>query len=65
MHREPGEGEYEVRWGHTPKEYELHDLFSLERLLKTLMPKRVDDIVTRIQNFKIAYLNLNTGEITS
>jgi hypothetical protein len=65
MHYEPGEGHYELRWGHKPKDYELHDLFSLERALKKLMPKRVDDILCRLQNFRLAYLNLATGEITS
>jgi hypothetical protein len=64
-HREPGEGEYELRMGDKPEDYELHDLFSLERALKKLMPGRVDDIVTRLQNFRKAFLNLETGEITS
>lgn len=62
---EVGEGQYELRWAHTPDNYELHDLFSLERALKSIMPKRVDDILCRLQNFKVAYLNLATGEITS
>ena len=65
MHYEAGEGHYELRWGHKPDDYELHDLFSLERLLKKLMPARVADILDRLQNFRLAYLNLATGEITS
>lgn len=65
MHYEAGEGHYELRWGHTPNDFELHDLFSLERALKKLMPARVDDILSRLQNFQLAYLNLATGEITS
>lgn len=65
MHYESGEGEYELRWGHTPENYELHDLFSLERYLKRIIPSRVDDILARLQNFKLAYLNLATGEISS
>lgn len=64
-HYEPGEGQYELRWGHKPDDYELHDLFSLERYLKELMPERVSDILDRLQNFRLAYLNLATGEITS
>lgn len=65
MHYEAGEGHYELRWGHKPDDYELHDLFSLERLLKKLMPARVADILDWLQNFRLAYLNLATGEITS
>jgi hypothetical protein len=65
QHYEAGEGEYELRWGHKPDEYELHDLLSLERALKKLMPTRVDDILCRLQNFRKAFLNLATGEITS
>lgn len=64
-HYEPGEGHYELRWGHDPDNYELHDLFSLERYLKKLMPERAQDILDRLQNFRLAYLNLATGEITS
>jgi hypothetical protein len=64
-HNEPGEGEYELRYGDRPDDYEIHDLFSLKRALKTLMPDRSDDIVTRLQNFRKAFLNLATGEITS
>lgn len=65
QHYEPDEGEYELRWGHKPDEYELHDLLSLERALKKIMPTRVDDILIRLQNFRRAYLNLASGEITS
>jgi len=60
-----GEGQYELRQADTPDKYELHDLFSLKRTLKTIMPKRVDDILCRLQNFRVAYLNVATGEITS
>jgi len=62
---EKGEGEYEVRMGNDPKNKVYHDLFSLEKWLKTIWPQRVDDILNRLQNFRIAYLNLQTGEITT
>jgi hypothetical protein len=65
QHREPNEGEYELRWANRPEEFELHDLFSLERELKNIMPDRIDDIVTRIQNFRVVYINMQTGEITT
>jgi len=62
---EVGEGQYDLRWANNPDNYELHDLLSLERALKGIIPKRVDDILCRLQNFRVAYLNLATGEITS
>jgi hypothetical protein len=65
MHREVGEGDYELRWADKPKEVMYHDIMSLARELKKIMPSRVEDILDRLQNFKIAYLNLATGEITS
>ena len=65
QHYEAGEGEYELRWANKPKEVERHDLFSLTRALKKIMPSRVDDILSRLQNFRLAYLNLETGEITT
>lgn len=65
LHYEQDEGQYELRYGNTPDIYELHDLLSLERTLKVLMPKRVDDILCRLQNFRVTYLNVRTGEITS
>lgn len=64
-HYEAGEGEYEIRWGNNPKEPEYHDLFSLERLLKEVWPDRCQDILDRLQNFKKAFLNLESGEIQS
>lgn len=65
LSRESEEGIYELQWGHKPDEIESHDLLSLERALKKIMPTRVDDILSRLQNFKLAYLNLLTGEISS
>lgn len=62
---EAGQGQYDLRKADTPDNYELHDLFSLERELKRVMPKRVDDILCRLQNFRVAYLNTESGEITS
>ena len=62
---EVNEGQYELRYGNTPDNYELHDLFSLEKSLKDIMPKRVDDILCRLQNFRVAYLNTESGEIPS
>lgn len=64
---EKGEGEYEVRLGSNPKEKVYHDLFSLERWIKTLdqWKPRCDDILSRLQNFRVAYLNGQTGEITT
>jgi hypothetical protein len=62
---EKGEGEYEVRRGDDPKDIVYHDLFSLEKWLRTIWPQRADDILNRLQNFRIAYLNLQTGEITT
>jgi hypothetical protein len=59
------EGVYEVRWGHRPKDYEMHDIVTLKKAVLKLMPDRVDDILDRLQNFRMAYLNLATGEITS
>lgn len=62
---EKGEGEYEVRRGDDPKNSVYHDLLSLEKWLKTIWPQRTTDILDRLQNFGIAYLNLQTGEITT
>lgn len=64
-HREVGEGDYELRWAHKPKEVMYHDIMSLARELQKIMPERAEDILDRLQNFKVAYLNLATGEITS
>lgn len=65
LHYEANQGQYELRHGDTPDIYHLHDLFSLERTLKDIMPTRVDDILCHLQNFRVAYLNVDTGEITS
>lgn len=59
------QGDYELRWGNDPEKSFYHDIISLKRELKSLIPKRVDDILDRLQNFRIAYINLATGEIYS
>lgn len=61
----PDHGDYELKWGHKPDEPYYHDIISLKRELKGLIPDRVDDILDRLQNFRIAYINLATGEIYS
>lgn len=60
-----GEGEYELKYGHKPKDVFYYDITTLAKELKKLMPDRVDDILSRLQNFRKAYLNLDTGEISS
>jgi len=62
---EKGEGEYEVRLGSAPKDKLYHDLFSLEKWLNEIWPERTDDILSRLQNFRKAFINLGTGEITT
>jgi len=62
---EVGEGEYEVRFANDPKNPYYHDMLSLERWLNEIWPERTDDILNRLQNFKKAFLNLGTGEITT
>ena len=64
-HRRPNEGEYELRWGHKPKDVEYHDIMSLYKALQELWPERAEDILNRLQNFRKAFLNLATGEVTS
>jgi len=64
-HLEAGEGEYEVKFGNRPKESEYHDIISMTKFLEKLWPDRSDDILSRLQNFGKAYLNLERGEITS
>jgi hypothetical protein len=61
----PGHGYYELRRAHEPDNYEAHDVMSLDRVLKKLIPERAADILDRLQNFRLAYINLATGEITS
>jgi hypothetical protein len=63
--REKHEGYYRLRWAHKPKDIEFHDIISLGMALKSIMPDRAEDILDRLQNFRIAYLNLATGEISS
>jgi len=65
QHREKGEGDYELRWGHKPDEVYYHDVLSLERELCKITPKIAQDILDRLQNFRIAYVDLATGEISS
>lgn len=65
QHREVGEGEYELRYAHRPKEPMYHDIMSLKRLLDDIWPAECENILDRLQNFQKAYLNLGTGEITS
>lgn len=64
---EKDEGEYEVRLGSAPNEKVYHDLLSLDKWLKSLpqWAHRHDDILSRLQNFSICYLNGQTGEITT
>lgn len=64
-HLESGEGEYEVKFGNRPTESEYHDIMSMTKFLNKLWPERADDILSRLQNFGKAYLNLERGEITS
>lgn len=60
-----GDGYYDLRWGDRPKEANYYDVITLPKELDKLMPKRTDDIMDRLQNFAVVYLNLKTGEITS
>jgi hypothetical protein len=62
-HLEPEEGDYELKWGDKPKKPEYHDVITLTKRLKEIMPTRVDDILMKLQNFRKVYLNLATGEI--
>jgi len=65
MHFEPEEGDYDLRFAHDKDTLEHHDIITLSKRLTTLMPGREDDILSRLQNFRVAYLNLDTGEIGS
>jgi hypothetical protein len=60
-----GEGSYELRRGDKPKEIFYYDVTTLSKEIKQIMPGREDDVLSRLQNFRRAYLNLDTGEITS
>jgi hypothetical protein len=62
-HLEPEEGDYELKWGHLPKNPEYHDIITITKKLNELMPDRTNDILMKLQNFKKVYLNLKTGEI--
>lgn len=64
-HFEKDEGYYELRWAHKPKDVETHDIITIKKAIQKLMPSRTDDILDRLQNFQVAYLNLETGEISS
>jgi hypothetical protein len=62
-----GEGEYEVRYGHKPKDYEIHDVISLEKLVLSKVFKdqiKVEQILDRLQNFRVLIINLKTQEVT-
>lgn len=58
-------GDYEFKWGNKPEEIYYHDVVSLKKELTKLVPDQVDDILDRLQNFRLAYVNLETGEIFS
>lgn len=64
-HYEPNEGEYEVRIGSSPKEPAYYDIITLDRWLRKICPNIAIEILDRLQNFRLAYLNLGNGEITS
>lgn len=64
-HREKGEGDYEFRWGDKPDEVMYHDIMSLRKELTSLIPERTEDLMDYLQNFRVAYVNLDTGEIFS
>lgn len=65
MAHESGEGDYELRFGHRPKEPETHDVISLQRFLLKVWPDRADHILDRLYNFGKIYLNLDTKEIST
>jgi hypothetical protein len=62
---EKNEGLYEMRLGSNPKKPVYYDIIDMKKELEKLMPNKGDDIIDRLQNFRKAYLNLKTGEITS
>jgi len=56
---EKGDGDYEVRLGSNPDEVLYHDMFSLERWLKTIWPSRVNDILDSLHNFRLCYIAMH------
>ncbi len=65
--REKGEGLYEYR--HMSDRYTL-DIFDLERDLAKLkhdfkMNGTPEQVLDRLQNFKMVYINLGTGEVST
>ena len=62
-----GEGDYVLQFGDRPKEKFYHDIISLKKFLGTIqnLPKKVDDLLDYLQNFKKVFINLDTGEVSS
>jgi len=59
---EPGEGLYE--WRHLSNRFSL-DLRTLRNEIEKVMPGRSEEISDRIFNFRIVYMNLRTGEVST
>lgn len=57
---EPGEGEYEVVYGHDPKKVYTHDCRTLRRELDMYPQISTEKILTYLLNFRLAYINFNT-----
>lgn len=62
---EKGEGLYDLRYGNNPKKPIYYDVIDIKKELEKLVKSRAEDILDRLQNFRKAYINLKTGEITS
>ena len=64
---ESGEGLYEFRHASDPKNYELHDIITLKlKLIQMFRSSFVaEQMLDRLQNFKVLYINRETGETSS
>ena len=63
--KEVGEGKYEYRTGINPKSPVYFDVIGLEEQLNKVLPGHAESLLDRLQNFRRAYINVSTGEITS
>ena len=65
-HLEKDEGYYELRFANDVDNWESHDIITLRKRLAGLQTRQtVDEILDYLQNFRLAYLNLATGEMSS
>lgn len=63
--REFGEGLYDLRRGSEPKKPNYYDILGLLKVLSKELPGMEEGIVDRLQNFRKAYINIRTKEVTS